>query len=42
MHYDLVIRGATLVRPEGRLEADLAIRAGRIEEIASDIPGAGR
>src|SRR5678816_4046290 len=36
---DLIIRGGTLVLPEGLRRADLAIEDGRITEIATDIPG---
>lgn len=37
--FDLTIRGATLVTPQGLVEADLAVAAGRIEAIG---PEAGR
>ncbi len=31
--YDLILRGGTLMTPSGRVEADLAIRDGRIAGI---------
>ena len=37
---DTVLRGGTLVTPEGLLEADLAVEDGRISAIAPGLPGA--
>lgn len=42
MPYDWVLKGATLVRPEGRIQADLAVEGGRIAHIASHISGPAR
>ena len=39
---DTVVRGGTLVRPDGRLKADIRISDGRIVEIAPELTGAGR
>jgi dihydroorotase len=39
-HYDLVLRGGTLVTPGGRERADVAVRGGRIAAIGS-LPGDG-
>jgi allantoinase len=36
---ELVIRGGTLVTPEGLLRADVAIEGGRIQAIAPELPG---
>ena len=38
---DTIIRGGTLVRPDGRLRADLRLSGGRIVEIAPEVKGAG-
>lgn len=38
---DTLIRGGTIVRPEGRLKADIRVSEGRIVEIAPDLSGAG-
>src|SRR5437868_4865672 len=38
---DSVIRGGTVVSPDGRREVDLAIEGGRIADIAPDLPAAG-
>jgi allantoinase len=35
---DIVVRGGTLVRPEGRLKADVLIVDGRIADIAAELP----
>ena len=37
---ELVIRGGTLVTPEGLLCADVAIEGGRIQAIGQELPGA--
>ena len=37
---DTVVRGGTIVRPDGRLRADIRISEGRIVEIASDLASA--
>src|SRR5262249_25029398 len=39
---DLVVRGGTVVAPEGAVTADIAIEDGRISAIASELPGAAR
>src|SRR5262249_16112153 len=39
---DLVVRGGTVVAPEGAITADIAIEDGRISAIASELPGAAR
>jgi allantoinase len=36
---DVIVRGGTLVRPEGRLKADLRVSEGRIVEIGPDLKG---
>jgi allantoinase len=36
---EVVIRGGTLVTPDGLLRADLAIEAGRIQAISPELPG---
>lgn len=36
---DVLIRGGTLVTPEGAVEADLAVEDGRISEISPDLEG---
>jgi allantoinase len=38
---ETIVRGGTLVRPEGRLRADLRIADGRIVEVATDLRGTG-
>jgi allantoinase len=38
---DTIIRGGTIVRPDGRLAADIRISDGRIVEIAPGLTGAG-
>ena len=38
---DAIVRGGTVVRPEGRARADIRIEAGRITEIAPELPGGG-
>lgn len=38
---DVIVRSGTLISPRGRLKADVAIEAGRIVEIAPDIPSGG-
>lgn len=40
--YDLLIRNATLVMPDGALDADLAVAEGRIAAIAPELPGDAR
>src|SRR5881396_3158528 len=35
---DVIIRGGTVVTPEGIVEADVAIEDGRISAIGSDLP----
>ena len=37
--FDAIVRGGTLVFPDGRKRADLRIEGGRIVEIAPDLPG---
>ena len=37
---DLIVRGGTLVTPDGTMRADLAIEDGRIAAIGPDLPGA--
>jgi len=39
--YDLIVRGGTLMTPSGRVEADLAIRDGRIAGIGNHAGGGG-
>src|SRR5215218_9026289 len=39
MSHDLVVRGGTLVTPDGLQRADLAASAGRIAAIGPDLPG---
>jgi allantoinase len=36
---DIVVRGGTVVRPDGRVKADVRIAEGRIAGIAPDLPG---
>ena len=36
---DTIVRGGTLVRPDGRVKADIRISDGRIAEIGSDLKG---
>src|ERR1039458_4486303 len=38
-HYDLIVRGATVVTPAGPIHADIAAEAGRIVRIRAEIPG---
>jgi|CZKI01.1.fsa_nt_gi allantoinase len=38
-HYDLIVRGATVVTPAGPIHADIAAEAGRIVRIRPEIPG---
>ena len=38
---DTIIRGGTLVRPDGRVRADIRISGDRIAEIGADLNGAG-
>jgi len=38
---DTIVRGGTLVQPEGRVKADIRMSEGRIVEIASDLKGGG-
>ncbi len=38
---DTIVRGGVLVRPDGRVRADIRLSAGRIAEIAADLEGAG-
>jgi allantoinase len=38
---DTIVRGGTLVRPDGRVRADIRMSGGRIVEIAADVRGAG-
>lgn len=38
---EVIVRNGTLISPTGRLKADVAIEAGRIVEIAPDIPSGG-
>jgi allantoinase len=37
---DTIVRGGTLVRPDGRLKADIRVSDGRIVEISPDLKGA--
>jgi allantoinase len=37
----MIVRGGTLVTPEGLIEADLAVEGGRISAIGTELPGAG-
>ncbi len=37
--YDLIVRGGTLVRAEGREDADLAVSEGKIAAVAPDLDG---
>ena len=37
---DTIVRGGTLVRPDGRVKADIRISDGRIAEIGHDLKGA--
>jgi allantoinase len=37
---DIIVRGGTLIRPEGRLKADVLIVDGRIADIAPELPSA--
>lgn len=37
MAYDLVIRGGTVVRPEGAATADIAVEEGRVAEVSGEI-----
>jgi allantoinase len=39
---DAIVRGGTLVYPDGRVKADLRISDGRIAEIAPELTGAAR
>ena len=39
-HYDLMVRGATVVTPAGATRADIAVADGKIVRIGPDIPGA--
>lgn len=39
---DLVVRGGTIVTPDGRLRADLAVRDGRVHGIGLELPPAPR
>ena len=39
---DAIVRGGTLVRPEGRVKADIRVSGGRIVEIAPELQGAGQ
>ncbi|MFP4375154.1 MAG: allantoinase AllB [Spirochaetaceae bacterium] len=39
MAYDLLIRGGTVVRPEGSSIADIAVEDGRVVEVAAEIAG---
>jgi allantoinase len=39
---DIIVRGGTLVRPDGRVKADLRMSEGRIVEIAPKLNGAAR
>ena len=36
---ETIVRGGTIVRPDGRVRADIAIDGGRISEIAPELPG---
>ena len=38
---DTIVRGGTLVRPDGRVKADIRVSEGRIVEIAPNLEGAG-
>jgi allantoinase len=38
---DTIVRGGILVRPDGRVRADIRLSGGRIVEIAADLEGAG-
>jgi allantoinase len=38
---DTIVRGGTIVRPDGRVKADIRVSDGRIVEIAPDLQGAG-
>lgn len=38
---DTIVRGGTLVRPDGRVKADIRISGGRIVEIAPELKGGG-
>ena len=38
---DTIVRGGTLVRPDGRVKADIRISDGRIAEIGAELSGAG-
>jgi dihydroorotase-like cyclic amidohydrolase len=39
MRWDAIIRGGSVVTPEGVVRADLAIADGRIAELAPEIAG---
>ena len=39
---DIIVRGGTIVRPDGRVKADIRVSDGRIVEIAPDLQGAGK
>ncbi len=41
MAYDMVIKGAKAVTPDGVTEADIAVQNGVIAEIGSDIEASG-
>lgn len=36
---ETIVRGGTIVKPDGRVKADIAIDGGRISEIAPELPG---
>ncbi|MGA2017890.1 MAG: allantoinase AllB [Opitutaceae bacterium] len=38
-HYDLLVRGATVVTPAGAIRADIAVADGKIARIGPDVPG---
>jgi allantoinase len=39
---DTIVRGGTIVRPAGRVKADVRVSEGRIVEVGPDLPGVGR
>lgn len=41
MAYDMVIKGAKAVTPDGVIEADIVVQNGVIAEIGSDIEASG-
>lgn len=41
MAYDMVIKGAKAVTPDGVIEAEIAVQNGVIAEIGSDIEASG-